>query len=176
MSVYAGDKEFSPSGQELRITISYADNAISFDDLAQVLKDIQYIYRQSAKELTAASKLTNARRRDGMLVIREVKNGSIEIIADPFFQGVVVNLVSTAICAVFIHVMRRINGRRLMDDSKVLDLIDKTVISEQDLSAAASNAVASTVKARKSLSDRKRIIGLRLTIRFKGELYLCTED
>ncbi|WP_144440043.1 hypothetical protein [Methylobacterium sp. AMS5] len=175
MVAYASDKRFESVAGEIKIRLS-SENSLSFGDCAQVLKDIDAIFRATSREVTARVSGNNAKKRDGFLVAREFRNGSLEIIADPYFAGVVTGVVANAIFSTFIYTMRRINGRPQSDEREPLNLVDKNVMREDRLKEAASKAVSATANHRKSLHDKGKIFNLSIQITYMNKTWNVTED
>ncbi len=170
MTTYVSDRKFSQSDAELSIKLS-SEHPFSFSDYGQILEDLDTIFGFCSKELTARVKTasSNQKKKNAMLVAKEFKSGSLEIFANPYFQGTVGSLLASGIVAVFVHVCQRINGKPESETDDMLSKVDKDVVSEEKIKEAASKAVQRTATARKRISEKTKSFGLEIKITFKGK-------
>ncbi|WP_372421837.1 hypothetical protein [Salinarimonas chemoclinalis] len=173
MATYPTDRKFESSDAEFGLIIS-SEAGLSYGDFASALKDIEKIFSACAKELSVRSKTSN-KKKSAMLVIKDYKHGSIEIISNPYFQGIISGVAVHAICLLFIHVLSKTNDAKKNNDT-LLQKISKDVISGEKLADASGKAVVATTSSRKALKEKKRAFGLQLSIRFEGEIYELGDD
>lgn len=112
---------------------------------------------------------------DGILVVRDFRTGSVEVLCNAYFSGVVSGIVANTVCQLFVYVMRRINGRRNRDSRAPLETVDDSVIVAARLVEAINKAVANTINDRSSLKAKVDSLNLTITITLQGVPYEVTE-
>lgn len=173
--MYAANRRLRTSEENFAIVISWESN-LALADFAQIFKDLDNIFRVATREVTPRLKGTNSKRGEAALTVSDVRAGSLEILLNPYFSGVVSSLAAAAIIAVFTYTLRRTNGKRGPNDSSPLDMVSNETISEQKLREAANATVGGTANYRKSLRQTSVTFGLNISIKIKGKtIYLNDE-
>jgi hypothetical protein len=170
MVTYAGDRKLESSDAKIGLVVKW-DRQMSLSEFGQLFKDLDSIFNASTKEVSSRLKASNVRRREGSLIVSEYKSGSIEILADPYFQGTVGSLAATAIVAVFTYTLRRFNGKPTETANEPTMAVSSDAISSDKLQTASSESVAKTAPARKRVANLVKTFGIKVTVKFEHRTY-----
>lgn len=161
---YKAHQDFELVPLDFSITLSSTDK-LAMSAYAEVFKDLESVFKTVSQEVTGRVP-GNSKKKDALLVVSDFRTGSLEILADPYFQGIVSGLTASAIASLFKYVLRRVNGRPTNGDD--LPPIPPEVISPDKLKAAAQAAVNRTSNARKRLKAQRATLGLKISITLEG--------
>ena len=167
---YAGDKTFKSLEFPIKIRISY-NSLLSATDFGNLLKDIDHLFKVSTREVTARRLGANVKKRDGTLVISDFKAGSLEILADPYVQGVATNIIAAPIVSVFAYLLQRINGKPSRADRNSLTRIEPNLFMPEKLQDAANAAIGASAPQRKRINTLRKTFELEIRVTFHGEDY-----
>ncbi|WP_193335242.1 hypothetical protein [Devosia beringensis] len=161
------DRRFSSRAPRLTLHLS-CSVPLSYSDLAEVLKDVESIYKVSAQEVVARLTSRPSSKPDVRLLASEFRSGSLEIFTDPIFTGVVSGVAANVIYGVFIHVMQRIKGRAPSENGNGPALDEEAnIISSEKLKTAKAKSMEKTNAPRRRLKEKSRTHELHIRITYR---------
>ncbi len=176
MTAYFGNRNYLKSDTPIAVRLSSEGN-LSLTHLAEILEDIDKIFAVASKEITSRIKRAcNNRKQSGMIVARDFKSGSLEILADPYFQGIVSGVAVNLICSTFVYTMRRINGRPALPRESEITSPSPDVISDEKLKEAAKRTVETTTKTRQRLRQKITTFQLSISVNIEGRYQTVTDE
>lgn len=171
---YAGDKGFEQGEGRVELRLSFQEG-MSLNDFSEALQEIETIFSVASREVSGKSKTSNGRKSGGYLVVKEFRDGSLEIVADPYFQGVVAGVVANTIFAMFVYALKRIGGRP-SGNGGTIHSVPAAVFTPEKAKEVAGNVIALTNTPRKRLRSKAKTFGLRISVKVQQEWIEVIED
>lgn len=175
MQTYLGDKKFEAAAEGAQFSIRLRSaEPMSFEDYGEILQDLDTIFDVCSREFTGR-RVGNNKKVDAKLVVADLKAGSLELVADPYFAGVITGVVANGIYESFKYTLRRLGGKPKEGQKSEPPQIDPKVITSDRLKDALNKSVERSNNQRRRFRNRTRTFGLKIEISMNGQFEDLTE-